>query len=155
LLEAFQQILKKWNATLLLVYQDADLESHYQQQVKDLGITDHVQFIGFLSNFELAKLYREEADLLVHPSFAEALPTVVTEAMFSGVPVVATRVGGTPEQVDKYGKLVQPGDVTELAAAIDNVLEELPRFKEQAREASEYAKQTFSVEKMTDAHIRL
>jgi glycosyltransferase involved in cell wall biosynthesis len=155
LLEAFQQVLRKWEATLLLVYQDSDLESRYQQMAKDLGIADHVQFLGFLSNFELAALYRENTDVLVHPSFAEALPTVVTEAMFSGIPVVATRVGGTPEQLDRFGKLVQPGNVAELAAAIDNVLAELPRYRELAQEANEYAKHKFNVKNMIDAHIRL
>ncbi|MEW5956404.1 MAG: glycosyltransferase family 4 protein [Chloroflexota bacterium] len=154
LLEAFRHIRQKWEASLLLVYQNAQLERRYQQQVKDLGLTGYVQFVGRLSSPELAAMYRR-VDLLVHPSFAEAMPSIITEAMFSGLPVVATRVGGVPEQVGRYGKLVQPGNVAELAAAIDSVLAELPRFRAQAQEVSEYSRRKFGLENMVNTHLHL
>jgi glycogen(starch) synthase len=63
-------------------------------------------------------------DLLVLPSAYEELGSVLVEAMASGLPVVATRVGGIPEVVEdgRTGLLVPPGDVPALAAAIDRVL---------------------------------
>ena len=60
-----------------------------------------------------------EARLFVLPSLAENLPVVLIEAMASGLPSVATRVGGVPEMLgDEDGELVPPGDAGALAAAI-------------------------------------
>lgn len=61
------------------------------------------------------------ADLFVLPSHSEGRPTVIYEAMASETPVVATTVGGIPEQVaeGKTGWLFEPGDVAQLDALID------------------------------------
>lgn len=65
------------------------------------------------------------ADIFALPSRrrSEGLPTVVLEAMAAGVPVVATRVGSTPEVVHpgEDGLLVEPDDVAQLARAIDSL----------------------------------
>lgn len=68
------------------------------------------------------------ADLLVLPSEREGWPNVVTEALASGLRVVATDVGGIPEILDQgtltpaRGALVAPGDTAGLADAIRRVL---------------------------------
>jgi glycosyltransferase involved in cell wall biosynthesis len=59
------------------------------------------------------------ADVFVLPSRFENLPVVLLEAMATGLPVVATAVGGVPEIVDeRAGALVAPGDPEALAGAI-------------------------------------
>ncbi|MGH9094899.1 MAG: glycosyltransferase [Acidimicrobiales bacterium] len=59
------------------------------------------------------------ADLVVHPTLFDSLPTALIEAVAGGLPVVATRVGGVPEIVDETsGILVEPGQRDELAAAL-------------------------------------
>lgn len=60
----------------------------------------------------------EAADILVHPSWYEAAPRVVLEAMAAGLPVVATSVGGVPEILDGCGVLVSERDPEALARAI-------------------------------------
>jgi glycosyltransferase involved in cell wall biosynthesis len=64
------------------------------------------------------------ADLLVLPSLNEGLPRVILEAMATGLPVVATSVGGIPELVmdGRTGLLVRPGDERALADAVCRVL---------------------------------
>ena len=65
----------------------------------------------------------QAADLYVHPSRADTFPNGVLEALACGTPVVASRVGGIPEQVrNETGILVEPGDPAALAAAIESLL---------------------------------
>lgn len=154
LLRAFQQIAHQYDVRLQLVYQNAQLEAAYRQLAADLSIRDKVEFLGFRSATEIAALY-QEADVFVLPSFAEALPSTVTEAMLSGLPVVATTVGGIPEQVGEWGKLVQPGDVGQLAAALAAVLDDLPLYQQSAPAIRARAVQQFSIAPMVDAHLQL
>ena len=72
----------------------------------------------FQAREEVAQRLRR-ADLYVHATRADNHPLAVLEALASGVPVVACRVGGIPEQLtDETGVLVEPGDPQGLAAAI-------------------------------------
>jgi glycosyltransferase involved in cell wall biosynthesis len=62
-------------------------------------------------------------DLVVHPSHADALPTALLYALASGVPAVATSVGGIPEIIGRdAGILVPPGDPAALAAALQTLI---------------------------------
>jgi glycogen synthase len=84
-----------------------------------LGVAQKVQFLGSLHRAEVAQRYRE-ADLFTLPSTAESFGNVFAEALASGLPVVATRVGGIPDLVEHgtNGLLVPPGDPVALAQAI-------------------------------------
>lgn len=98
----------------------------YQQEIERkvaaLGLEDAVTWTGFTRDVQaqLAQL-----DLFVLPSlFGEGLPMVVLEAMAAGVPVVATRVEGTPEAIRDGidGVLAVPSDAVDLAQAIERVV---------------------------------
>ncbi len=154
LLKALQIVRQSHDAEVSLVYQNPHLEVHYKDLVAELGLTDRVHFLGFKSAFELAELYRQ-ADLFVLPTFAEALPSVITEAMMSGLPVIASRIAGIPEQVGEYGTLVMPGDVGGLADAIRQTLDTLTAGSLRPEEVSAYATARFSVRTMVDKHLQL
>jgi glycosyltransferase involved in cell wall biosynthesis len=64
-----------------------------------------------------------EWDIFVLPSRMDPCPLAVLEAMASGLPVVASRVGGIPEEVGDTGLLVEEGNVAALAAAVLQVAE--------------------------------
>ena len=68
----------------------------------------------------------EALDVLVSPSHTEGISNAILEALTARVPVVATRVGGTPEIVtdDVSGLLVPPNDPAALAAAVARVLDD-------------------------------
>jgi glycosyltransferase involved in cell wall biosynthesis len=87
-----------------------------------LGLNDAIDWIGFTRgvNRELAKM-----DVFVLPSlFGEGLPMVVLEAMAAGVPVVASHVEGVPDAVQhrQTGLLVDPGSVSQLSRAIEEMV---------------------------------
>ena len=64
-----------------------------------------------------------ETDVFILPSFYDSFGIVLIEAMACGVPVVATRCGGPEELVDEVtGRLVQVGEASSLATAIEEVV---------------------------------
>jgi len=98
-----------------------------------------VHFAGFVPH-TLVPAVLQHIDVLVLPSRYEDLPSVLIEAMAAGVPVVASRVGGTADLVqhDVNGLLVPSREPAELAAAISRLL----RHPAQARRLAEAARRT-------------
>jgi glycosyltransferase involved in cell wall biosynthesis len=92
------------------------------------------------------------SDVVALPSFAEALPTALIEASAAGRPIVASRVGGTPEVVrDKEtGLLVPPGDPMALAVAIIDVLTNPAKANRLATAAQQRAREHFRIEQQVD-----
>lgn len=153
LFHALKRISPRNRLKLLLVYQVDDLETQYRRLVADLDLTDQVEFLGFLPSSQLADLYRS-VDFLVLPSLAESLPSVVTEALLSGIPVLASRVGGIEDQVGQYGVIVPPGDIDALAEGLTTITERLPYFRSIKKEIHRYAAGRFGVDRMIEAHLR-
>lgn len=85
-----------------------------------LGLKGHVDFLGNVS--DIAELLGR-ASMFVLPSLTEGLPLTVLEAMACGLPVVATRVGGTPEAVEHgvSGLLCEPQVPGQLAQAMQRL----------------------------------
>jgi len=152
LLEAIHTLRKHRDVHLRLVYHNAQLEAELKRQAAALGIDQNVEFVGILGPNELAREYHH-ADVLVLPSFADCLPSVVTEAFLCGTPVVAGGVCGVPEQVGHYGLVVSPGDAGALATAIDTVLADRARYQALAPEMRAYAENKFKPETMVRAHL--
>lgn len=102
---------------------DGPLRSVLQKQIDQLNLQCQVLLQGSQPQTALADWYRA-ADLVVLPSLSEGVPNVLLEAIASGTPWVATRVGGVPEIADsKWHRLVTPQQPGELAAAIRQCLE--------------------------------
>jgi glycosyltransferase involved in cell wall biosynthesis len=88
-----------------------------------LGLTDHVQFLGMVRD---VPALLAEASLYVLSSLSEGVSLTLLEAMATGLPVVATSVGGTPEVVmDQHtGLLVPPADAAALAEAMTRLVQD-------------------------------
>jgi glycosyltransferase involved in cell wall biosynthesis len=82
----------------------------------EIGIENLVEFIGAVS-LEERLIFFEKADIFALPTFAEAMPLSVIEAMAAGLPVVSTKVGGIPELIseNEQGFLVEPADYKEFS----------------------------------------
>lgn len=112
-------------------------ESRLAALAAELGLGETVTFLGGLSPGEVPDLL-EQLDVAINCSDWEGTPGNVLEAMAAGVPVVATRVGGTPDLIEHgvHGLLVPPRDPVALAAAARELLsdpERRTRMGEQAR----------------------
>ena len=124
--------------------------------IDNLSIREHVIFEGFRPHSEISG-YMDESDLFVLPSYSEGMPLVVLEAMASGIPVIASRVGGVPEVIrDGFnGFLVEPKDSEALAKRIEEVLSDRDLLRKVSINAAATIRQGFSVEKAAEKISRL
>ena len=144
LLEALHRTKEKRQDFVLDIVGDGPNRSEYEKQVNELGLGDMVKFHGLKTKEEVAGFMRQ-CDFFVLPSLWENLPCVLIEAMSSGVPVIATDVGGVNEMIDeKVGVLIPPKDVEALEKAIQHLLNNYSSYS--PREIAEYANDKFSYE---------
>ena len=109
----FDEVLKKLPATLILAGDGPD-RSSCELLVRELGIQDHVRFLG--KQTELVQIL-SSADLMLMPSQSESFGLAALEAMACGVPVISSSVGGLPElQVHgQTGYIAEIGDISRMA----------------------------------------
>jgi glycogen(starch) synthase len=107
----------------LVVVGDGPLRAEVQAAVAASPARDRVHLLG-LAPHDQVPAHLRHADVFVLPSHYEELGSVLVEAMASGLPVVANRVGGIPALVRDgvTGRLVERGDVAGLAAALSDAL---------------------------------
>ena len=96
-------------------------------------------------------------DVFVLPSKNEGISNTVLEAQASGLPVIATAVGGNVELVKTgvNGMLVAPGDVNDMAQALLGYLDSPARIAEHSGQARRQAEQRFSIAAMAEAYARV
>jgi glycosyltransferase involved in cell wall biosynthesis len=124
LVAAFAQLVGQQPLpTELWLVGDGELREAVQHQVRALGIESRVRFLGVRS--DIPDLLRA-ADVFVFPSRWEGNPLSVMEAMATGLPVIATAVGGVPELVEDgvSGILIPNEDRDALVAAMQRMVEQ-------------------------------
>jgi glycosyltransferase involved in cell wall biosynthesis len=97
------------------------------------------------------------ADVFALASSSEGMPVSVLEAMAAGLPVVASRVGGVPEQVEdgETGVLVDPGEPEDLADALSRLLGDVELRRRLGAAGRARAEQAFDLEPFRRAHLEL
>jgi glycosyltransferase involved in cell wall biosynthesis len=121
LLDAAHTVLDRDPGVGFVLFGDGALRPTLEKQIAAHGMTGRFVMAGFRNDLSR---FLPNADIVVLPSFTEGLPNVALEACAAGKPVVATRVGGTPEVIvdGLNGFLVPPGDPVRLARAILKLL---------------------------------
>lgn len=142
----FGRIQKAMPARLILVGDGPD-RPEAAAQAEELGIEDRVVFLG--KQDSVAELLAC-ADLMLLPSSSESFGLAALEAMASGTPVVATRVGGVPEVVEDgvTGFLADVGEVEEMAERAIAVLRDPARWLQMSRDARALAIERFGAERV-------
>jgi phosphatidylinositol alpha-1,6-mannosyltransferase len=122
-LEALPALSSRMSDVAYLIVGGGTDHQRLVHKASELGVGERVVFAGMIPEAEKADHYRL-ADVYVMPSRGEGFGFVFLEAMACGVPVVASRVDGSREAVrdGELGGLVEPGNTTELIAAIEQAL---------------------------------
>ena len=136
------------------IFGEGPLENQLRGQIEELGLKELVQLPGAKPQHELRERLAG-ASVFVLPSVPEAeggmdnLPTVIMEAMVTGLPVVSTRISGIPEMVidNETGFLVEPHEVVALAGAIEKVTNDRSLGERLGHAGYERAQRLFSIEK--------
>jgi glycosyltransferase involved in cell wall biosynthesis len=128
-----------------------NLIEFHRSLAAQLGLQDLVTIEGFVPE---AYPYLRHADLFVLPSLEEGSGSVsLLEAMQAGVPIVATRIDGIPEEVTdgESALLVPAGDARALAGALSRLLGDAPLRQRLAARAHEVFLERFSAARLVDA----
>jgi len=136
------------------IFGEGPLENQLLGQIEESGLKELVQLPGPKPQHQLRERLAA-ANVFVLPSVPEAeggmdnLPTVIMEAMATGLPVVSTRIGGIPEMVidNETGFLVRPDDPVLLADAIEKVINDRSLGQKLGQAGHGRAQTLFSIEK--------
>ncbi len=114
-LRSFQIIQKSFAEAALFVAGFGSEEAKLKQMAEDLKL-ENVEFVGKISNKEMAQLY-EKTDIYLNSSLVDNMPLSFIEAFAAGTPIVSYATGGIPYLVenDETGLLVKPKDFEDLA----------------------------------------
>ncbi|ATE62293.1 glycosyltransferase [Thauera sinica] len=154
LLAALKEVLPRHPALQVLVFGRGPLEAELRQAIAGQGLAGNVRLMGFVDNLpEILGCL----DLLVHPADMEGLGVSLLQASAARVPIIASRAGGMPEAVRDgvNGLLVEPGDMRQLAGAMDRLLGD-PALRARMGEAGRtLVLGEFSVDAMCDGNLAI
>jgi glycosyltransferase involved in cell wall biosynthesis len=126
----------------LLIVGDGPERGELESMVSQLDLSNNTTFLGFRNRDEVAALMRQ-ADLLAMTSYWDNQPVAILEALASGLPVLASNVGGIPEILPPaYGRLAEPGNITAIKEQLQHFLDNVQDYSSEAIVG--YAREKFS-----------
>lgn len=145
LLDATPEVIRVFPNVRFLLVGEGPLRGEIEEKIKMRNLEGKVILLGFRKDIpEILSIL----DFYVHPSLMEGLSLSIMEAMAMGKPVVASRVGGTPEVVKdgETGILVPARDSRAIAEAITGLLKDKETASEMGRAGSELIRAHFTPE---------
>ena len=124
-----------------------------QNYITEQGLADFIKLSGFIQQQQIPY---PTADLLVNSSQSELSSGAIAEALYRGIPVVASKVGGNPELLKNqpFGALFPAGNVKACAAEIIKFARKTPQERQQlASRARAFAEENFSIESFSKNYI--
>jgi sugar transferase (PEP-CTERM/EpsH1 system associated) len=138
--------------TRLVMVGNGSLHQLLQQQAQESGLAHLIWLAGDRS--DVAQLM-QAFDIFVLPSISEGISNTILEAMASGLPVIATRVGGNPELVvdQQSGFLVDRQNPQALADAINHYVEHPGTIRQHGEFGRQVCEQRFSLQRMLSDYM--
>jgi L-malate glycosyltransferase len=153
LIAATARLSASGRPALLAIVGDGDERQNLEAQASALGIIDRVRFLGHRDD---ARRWLAGLDVYVNASISEGVSLTILEAMAAGLPVVATRVGGTPEVVtEECGLLVPSRNAEALADAIHQLGERADRRRHRGAAGRARAEAHFMLDRMVASYRRV
>ncbi len=144
LFEALASLKKKRQDFVLNIVGEGPSRKEYEELSDKLALTGFVKFYGTKAKTELAEIMRS-CDFFVLPSLSENLPCVLIEAAASGLPLIATDVGGVSEIINESnGILIPSKDIKSLETNINYMLDHYQNYS--SKTLYEYAKTNYGFE---------
>jgi len=145
-------VLEKHEARFYIIgkVEDEEYFEECQGLVEELGLEEYVKFTGFQDSLE----WYPRLDVFALPSLSEGFPLTILESLSSGVPCIATKVGGVPEILGEE-LLVQKWDPEGLAKKISWLLETPEERRRIGIEGRELVERRFSLERMVNEYRQL
>jgi glycogen(starch) synthase len=141
----------------LVIAGDGPARSELEQKTVELGLSDVVDFVGWVAMEQVPELINTATVVVVPSREWEALPLVALEAAFMARPVVAARDAGLPEAVlhEETGLLVETEDSAGLAQALIFLLENPKKAIQLGQAARQRALDVFSLQRFIDSYEAL
>ena len=139
---------------VLLAGSGPELIRHQEYVENSAALAGRVSFVGAVDN--VAEVLNA-MDVFVLPSISEGMSNTLLEAMACGLPVIASRVGGSPEVIeeDRSGWLFAPGDVIGLAERLERLANSQEMRQSMGKAARARMVLKFSMERMVSDYRRL
>jgi glycosyltransferase involved in cell wall biosynthesis len=153
-IEAAKTILEQVGNVEFILVGEGVLRQRFEKLSEELGVRQKVHFLGKRSDIPVIL---SSLDISVLCSTNEGFSNVILESMAAGKPVVATKVGGSPEMVTEgvTGYLVPPADSDALSDAIIKLLQEPNKAEEMGKEGRKIVHEKFTVEAMVKSYEKL
>lgn len=151
LLKAFKIFHDKHPDSELWLIGDGERRAEIGQYVVENKLVEAVKFLGLQSN---VYGYLHDADIFTLPSNYEGIPMTLIEAMGTGLPIVATAVGGVPDMLDCNNSILTATEESEVAAAFDKYYIDIELRKMHGVRARERF-DSFSSEKMCEKYFQV
>jgi glycosyltransferase involved in cell wall biosynthesis len=146
LLEAMAALKERYPVQALIVG-GGRREAEMRESAAGLGLAGQAHFLG--QRRDVPDLLKA-MDIFVLPSYSEGVSLALLEAMAAGRPVIATRVGGTPEVVTDgvTGLLIPPRDAAALAGALERLLSDPSMAKQLGENARRHVREHYSLDRL-------
>src|SRR6188472_684195 len=154
LIRACALLVERGKAFRCEIIGEGPRKDELRRQIDELCLGNNVELNGAKAQTQLRRRLAA-ANVFALPSVIDPdggmdnLPTVIMEAMATGLPVVSTNIGGIPEMVieNETGFLVQPGDAAGMADAIEKIINDCSSAARLGHSGHERARALFSIEK--------
>lgn len=148
LLDAFKTVREQIPDAVLDLAGEEKNGQPYGRLARDLGVRNSVVFHGPIPHERMPELYAQAGIVVLPARWVENSPLVVLEAMASGRPVVAGRIGGIPELVvdGQTGLLCTPGDPVDLGNKLLILMKDKERATEMGRKGRERVEKHFRLD---------
>jgi glycosyltransferase involved in cell wall biosynthesis len=119
LIKAMKMVVEKRQDVICFIIGGGSLTKEFDRLINKLNLKNYIKILGLKQHKEIP-LWMNSADLFVLPSLNEGNPTVMFEALGTGLPFIGSNVGGIPEIItsEDYGLLVEPANSKNLAEKI-------------------------------------